>query len=119
MWAFKTIESAPSTPSHIQRHSGRIIAEPAIAASTCSHTPSRRAIAAIAATGSMAVEAVVPVVATIAAGTTPRARSSAIAAASAAGSSAWEASVATARRFTRPKPASNAAFSTELCACAE
>jgi hypothetical protein len=58
----------------------------------------------------------VPVVATIAAGTTPRARSSAIAAASAAGSIACEASVATALRLARPKPASSAAFSTELWA---
>ena len=32
-----TSESARSTPSHIHRHSGRIIADPAIAASTCSH----------------------------------------------------------------------------------
>ena len=70
-------------PSHIQRHSGRIMAEPAMAASTCSHSPCRAAIAAMSAIGSIAVVVVVPVVATIAQGTRPAARSSAIARSSA------------------------------------
>ena len=47
-------------PSHIHRHSGRIIALPAIAASTWSQMPWRAATAAMAATGSIAVVAVVP-----------------------------------------------------------
>src|SRR6202795_2834700 len=53
--ALITSESAPSTPSHIQRHSGRIIALPAIAASTCSQIPWRRAMSVIAAIGQIAV----------------------------------------------------------------
>ena len=71
--------SACSTPSKIQRISGTIAAVPAQAASTCSQIPSDWQIAAIAGTGSMAVEDVVPTVATTHAGISPLARSSAIA----------------------------------------
>ena len=65
------MESACSTPSHIHRHSGSTIAEPAMAASTCSQRPCRRAIAAMSSIGSTAVLVVVPVVATTAQGTRP------------------------------------------------
>ncbi len=62
-------------PSHIQRHSGRIMALPAMAASTWSQRWWRWATAASAATGSMAVTAVEPTVATMAQGSMPAARS--------------------------------------------
>ena len=51
-------------PSNAQRNSGQIIAEPAYAASTCSHTPLRSQASAIRATGSTEVLEVVPTVAT-------------------------------------------------------
>src|SRR5450756_1690169 len=54
------MESARSTPSHIQRCSGQIMAVPARAASTWSHMPWRAASSAMAASGSRAVVAVVP-----------------------------------------------------------
>ena len=106
-------------PSHIQRHSGNIIALPAIAASTCSHTPCRSATAAIAATGSIAVVAVVPVVATMAQGRAPAAISARIFASRSSGRMAKSASTATSRRLSRPNPASSAALSTELWLCPE
>ena len=109
-----------STPSHIHRHSGRIIAEPAIAASTCSQSPcrardvgdrrdrvdgggGRRAGrgddgARAAARGEV--------------GRDHRRRARPAASRSAA-------SCGTSRTFSRPKPASSAAFSTELWLCAE
>ena len=58
-------------PSASHRHSGRISAEPANAASTCSQIPCFRQIAAIARTGSMAVEPVVPIAATTQSGVKP------------------------------------------------
>src|SRR4029079_11956519 len=47
-----TSESASSTPSCDQRSSSQIHAEPAYAASTCSHAPATRARSASARTGS-------------------------------------------------------------------
>ena len=107
-------------PCHIQRHSGRIIAEPAIAASTCSQRPCRRATAAICSIGSSAVEVVVPVVATTAQGLRP--------AAQIARDRLFQRirpharsrrRAATRRTLSRPNPASSAAFSTELWLCAD
>ncbi len=111
--------SASSIPSHSQRHSGRIIALPAIAASTCSQMPWRRATVARPRTGSIAVVAVVPVVATTAQGTIPAAMSASTSAANASGRMAWASSQGTRRRLSRPNPASNAALSTEEWLCAE
>ena len=74
-----TIESARSQPANASRRSGMSATGPAYAASTCSQRPSRSAISAIASTGSIAVEDVVPIVATMAIGRRPAARSSAIA----------------------------------------
>ena len=82
---FRTTESARSTPAHSGRHSSRTIADPAIAASTCSQAPCSAQIVAIASIGSKAVQVVEPDVATTAHGVQPRARSSRIASASAAG----------------------------------
>ena len=65
--ALTTTESARSTPSNAQRSSGHTIAAPAYAASTCSQAPARAHASAIAGTGSTAVVAVVPTVATTAA----------------------------------------------------
>ena len=114
-----TSESARSMPDHSGRHSGRIIAEPAIAASTCSHRPCAAATVAIGSSGSNAVVVVVPQVATTAHGRSPAATSAATASASASGRMAWRSSVAITRMLARPKPASSAAFSTELWLCAE
>ena len=61
-----TIESARSQPARLQRNSGQTHAEPAYAASTCSHAPERSQPSAIAATGSTEVVAVVPTVGTTA-----------------------------------------------------
>ena len=71
------------------------------------------------ASGSMAVVAVEPRVATTAQGIRPAARSSAIIDARASGRMAKIASTGTSRTFSRPKPASNAALATELCAWLE
>jgi hypothetical protein len=114
-----TSESAASMPSHSSRASGSTIAEPAIAASTCSHIPNFSAMRATASIGSNAVVVVVPLVATTAHGVKPRSRSCWIAANSARGCIAYFSSTAILRRCPRPKPASNAALSTELCACSE
>ena len=85
-----------------------------MAASTWSHSPWRPATSAMAPTGSSAVEVVVPVVATTAQGRRPASRSTFTAASSASGRRAWRSSASMARTFVRPKPASSAAFSTEL-----
>ena len=87
---------------------GHACAVPAIAASTCSHSPDRAAIAAMGPSGSNAVVAVLPAVATTAQGRSPAARSSAIAASSASGRIARAESTGTSRRCARPKPASSA-----------
>ena len=71
-------------------------------------------MSAMASTGSIAVDDVVPIVATTAQGSQPAARSSATAAASAAGSMASVASVAIRRTPVRPMPRVMAAFSMEL-----
>src|SRR6516165_9313501 len=60
---FTTTESARSTPSMHQRSSGQTAAEPAYAASTCSHTPASPHRRAISDTGSTDVVDVVPTVA--------------------------------------------------------
>ena len=64
---FQHSESAPSTPSTSQRISGSSSAEPAIAASTCTHIPYRLATWTISASGSTAVVPVVPTLTTTAA----------------------------------------------------
>ena len=69
--------------------------------------------------GSMAVVAVVPVVATTAQGRMPAAWSAAIMAASASGRMANASSQGIRRTLSRPKPASSAALSTEEWLCAE
>ena len=56
-------ESARSTPALTHRCSGHRAAMPAMAASTCSHRPSRRHTSAMAGTGSKASDEVVPAVA--------------------------------------------------------
>ena len=86
LWGFHASESACSTPCQRWRHSGSSMAEPAIAASTCSQIPYRLAMMAMASTGSIAVVAVAPTEQTIAAGTLPAARSRSMAAARAPGS---------------------------------
>jgi len=92
---------------------------PAMAASTCSQAPARRATSAMPGSGSMAVVAVLPTVATTAQGRTPRATSPAIACSSASTRMAFASSDDTARTWARPNPARSAAFSTELCAWSE
>jgi hypothetical protein len=79
------MESARSTPCQSGRHSSRTIAEPAMAASTCSQAPCAAQIVAMASIGSKAVHVVEPDVATTAHGVQPRARSSRIASARASG----------------------------------
>jgi hypothetical protein len=76
-------------------------------------------VSAIRARGSIAVEAVVPTVATTAVGTRPAARSSAMAASSSSGRSAKSSSVGIRRRPARPMPRVMQAFSTLLWASAE
>ncbi len=66
LWALTTSESARSTPSSAQRNSGQIAAEPAYAASTCSHTPLTKQSSPISGSGSTDVVEVVPTVATTA-----------------------------------------------------
>ena len=66
-----TIESARSQPSNGARSSGTSATAPAYAASTWSHVRSRSAMSAMAATGSIDVDDVVPTVATIAIGRRP------------------------------------------------
>jgi hypothetical protein len=61
--------------------------------------------------------AVLPQVATMAQGSRPAARSLRMAAASASARMSKLASTGIMRTLSRPKPASSAAFSTELCAC--
>ena len=90
---------------------------PDIAASTCSHRPSRRHTSAMAGTGSKAVVEVVPAVAQTKNGRRPAARSSATAAASASGSIAWRSSWATTRRLASPTPAMRTPFSIDEWAC--
>ena len=113
----ETSESAASMPCHIQRHSGRTIAEPAMAASTCSQSPCRRAISR-SPRGVERRRGGGPVVATTAQGMRPaadrpdrllqRVRR------------AWHSVVHRDRRtLSRPKPASSAAFSTELWLCTD
>jgi hypothetical protein len=108
LWALITTESARSTPSNAHRFSGHTIAAPAYAASTCSQHSAAAHASAIAATGSTAVEAVVPTVATTTAASdrfpssSTRRRNSA--------------SHGTLRRRI---PSIRAAFSTEECACSE
>ena len=85
---FHEIESAPSMPSNSARHSGSSSAEPAIAASTCTHAPYSRAISTTGAIGSNAVVPVVPRPRITAAGLRPAATSASIAARSASGRSA-------------------------------
>ena len=76
-------------------------------------------MAAIGAIGSSAVVAVVPVVAMMAHGFLPAAKSAAIRRRSSSGRMAKASSCATWRMLSRPKPASSAALSTELCAWSE
>ena len=64
-------ESARSTPALTHRCSGHSAAMPAMAASTCSHRPSRRHTSAMAGTGSKASDDVVPAVAVTKNGTQP------------------------------------------------
>src|SRR6478672_111460 len=66
LWGFTTTLSAASTPSRHQRNSGQTAAEPAYAASTCSHTPASLHRRASSETGSTEVVAVVPAVGTTA-----------------------------------------------------
>ena len=107
-------------PSHIQRHSGRIIADPAIAASTCSQSAVLLASVAIASIGSSAVDVVVPAVATTAQGRAPAREIRGDRLGERVGRASRSASsCATRRMLSRPKPASSAAFSTELWLCAE
>ena len=115
---FQTSESAPATPSTIQRISGSSSAEPAIAASTCTHIPYRRASGTICASGSTAVVPVVPTLTTTAAGRRPWATSASSSAASASGRMAYvTGSTAANRRLSRPNPASATALVIEECAC--
>ena len=115
-----SVGAEPTEREHVEslwrlmRHSGKIMADPAIAASTCSHSPYSRATAAMAATGSRAVDVVVPVVATTAQGRRPSATSLRIAPSRASGSRAYSGSWAMSRRLALPKPARSAAFSNEL-----
>jgi len=67
----------------------------------------------------MAVVPVEPVVATTAHGRRPAWMSTRMASSSAVTTSAQDASVGKKRTKSRPKPASRAAFSTELCAISE
>lgn len=88
---------------------------PAMAPSTCSQTPSRWQMSAMAGTGSKASEEVVPAVATTMQGTLPAARSSSMAAANASGRMANDSSTATRCRFWLPSPAIRTPFSTAEC----
>ena len=100
---FQHSESAPSTPSTSQRISGSSSAEPAMAASTCTHIPWRWATGTIWASGSTAVVPVVPTLTTTAAGRRPAATSSSTAAASASGRMAYvTGSTPTSLRLSRP-----------------
>jgi hypothetical protein len=89
---------------------------PAYAASTCSHSLSRSAIAA---TGSTEVDDVVPTVATIAIGRRPAARSETIAVSSAAGSSSKRSFVAIRTSDWPPRPKVMHALSIEEWASCE
>src|SRR5262245_45304788 len=62
-----TIESASSAPSSVQRNSSQPAADPAYAASRCSHAPASAQSAAISRRGSTDVVEVVPAVGTTAA----------------------------------------------------
>jgi hypothetical protein len=107
-----TMLSAPSMPAHIQRHSGRIIADPAMAASTCSQMAWRRAMSASSRLGSIDAVAVPPTHAAMAQGLRPAARSCSISALSAAARIPWFSSSGTMRTYARPMPARSAPFST-------
>ena len=106
-------------PSHSARHSGRIIAEPAMAASTWSQRPCARAISAMGSSGSKAVVVVVPVVATTAQGRWPACDVGRDGRGQGVGAHRVALVGGDARTFARPKPARSAAFSTELWLCAE
>ncbi len=115
---FQFSESAPATPSTSQRISGSSSAEPAMAASTCTHIPYRWASGTISASGSTAVVPVVPTLTTTAAGRRPAVMSSSRALASSSGRMAYvTGSTPTSLRLSRPKPARATAFTTEECAC--
>ena len=90
-----------------------MVAEPDMAASTCSQRPCSWQMAAMAGSGSMALEEVVPTVAQTKAGVSPPARSAAMWAASASGRMAKRSSTATLRRFSTPRPAIFMALSRE------
>ena len=107
MCAFTTSESASSTPSCVQRSSGQTHAEPAYAASTCSHVPAARQRSAIARTGSTDVIDVVPTVATTAAASASSSASTRIRNSSSDGT------------LCSSIPSIRAALSTDECACSE
>src|SRR5512133_3969778 len=73
LWGLNTKLSASSTPFIIQRYSGKSSAEPAKAASTCSHIPYFEQMAAISGRGSTDVGPVVPTAATTHTGFNPAA----------------------------------------------
>ena len=99
------------------RYSGQMAAAPAYAASTCSHSFSRRAIFATSTSRSTLVVEVVPAVATTAIGSLPVRRSAAIAAPSAATFIRNAASTGTFLRFSWPRPRVITALSIEEWAC--
>ena len=81
----EAIWQAITDPAFTQRYSGHRAAMPAMAASTWSHSRSRRQMAPMAATGSKASDDVVPAVAHTKKGTSPARRSAATAAARVSG----------------------------------
>src|SRR4051812_24636355 len=114
-----TSESARSAPSRIDSYPGTIAATPAYAASTCSQIDSRAQMSAIAATGSMLVDDVVPTVATTATGSQPAARSCAIASASASARMRNELSLAIFLSESCPRPSTMTALSMDECVWSE
>ena len=78
-----------------------------------------RQMSAIAATGSIPVDDVVPMVATTATGVTPARRSSSIAARSASARMLNVASTAIFLNDDNPKPSVSTALSIDECACSE
>lgn len=114
-----TIESARSQPSKSARRSGRSATTPAYAASTWSQRPWASATRAISPIGSAEVDAVVPIVATMAIGRSPAARSASIADSSASMRIRYASSVSTWTIASRPRPRVMHALSMELWASAE
>ena len=113
-----TSESAASAPASTHRYRARWPSR-RHAASTCSHTAASEQTSAIAATGSMLVDDVVPTVATTAIGSRPAPRSSAIATRRASARIENRSSTGMRRIASRPRPSVSTALSIDECVCSE